>query len=650
VRELGEISERFSKRWTDAGGKRTFDNIAWLPRVLNPEFEKIAKAKGGWGARVFSSGTPSDNARKWLKLETPNGESVVGHIDHLKRTYKLEEMLKKEGAGLEKTFRDKHKNMYTAVGATADEINEVTMRDYGVNIFSTNIPVMEHLMATRVGNKEAGVQFFEMVKGLGKSSTETPNGWKSLSLKVADDAPEMVKSTAKELNNSGLVYPKEIAEHMDSVYKAYFSDEATKGAIKHYDNLLNYWKGTVTSLFPAFHGRNFISNLWQNYLGGVKSIPAYTKAGRIRTKIASGSTLSKGEQKLWDRFVEQGLAGYGYFGADLAKKYHKEVVPKTVAQKAKSAIPFSPGSLEVGRKVGNVVEDTAKLAHFIDKTGKGYSDTVAASSVRKYLFDYADLAPFEKNAMKRIMPFYTFSRKNLPMELEAAITEPGKFSTLIKSMRAGGFENQPADYLPTWMQSEPLTKTTDKEGKERYGYGYDIPAFDILNYLEEKPQGGLDVARSVEKSAGRLTGPFLKGPIEWMTGRHWYYGKDLEDITTVYPIAAKALKAAGIDDELGIREETSSSGKKYYKTSNPGLLHVVNSLFGRMYATAGRVKTEEGAEEQLRNAMFGIKTKEIDPESEEDSRNYDMVKRIGEWLKKSGLIKEFRKFYIPKED
>ena len=48
----------------------------------------------------------------------------------------------------------------------------------------------------------------------------------------------------------------------------------------------------------------------------------------------------------------------------------------------------------------------------------------AASSAKTWLFDYGDLTPFEQAGMKRIMPFYTYTRKVLPRVFEAMVRDP----------------------------------------------------------------------------------------------------------------------------------------------------------------------------------------------------------------------------------
>ncbi len=87
--------------------------------------------------------------------------------------------------------------------------------------------------------------------------------------------------------------------------------------------------------------------------------------------------------------------------------------------------------LQLNRKVGNAMENNAKLAHFIYKLREGLSPEDAAMSAKKYLFDYAEgLTDFEKNVMKTVAPFYSWMRFNIPLQIQSILENPGRYSAL----------------------------------------------------------------------------------------------------------------------------------------------------------------------------------------------------------------------------
>ena len=55
---------------------------------------------------------------------------------------------------------------------------------------------------------------------------------------------------------------------------------------------------------------------------------------------------------------------------------------------------------------------------------------IAANKVKEALFDYSDLSLFERNIMKRVMPFYTWSRKNFPVQIKHLALNPQRAEKL----------------------------------------------------------------------------------------------------------------------------------------------------------------------------------------------------------------------------
>jgi len=192
-------------------------------------------------------------------------------------------------------------------------------------------------------------------------------------------------------------------------------------------------------------------------------------------------------------------------------------------------------------------EDWTRLAHFIDvlkKEGGGVKDVVdlkavakkAGEKVRHFNIDYADLTPFERRFMKRVVPFYTWMRKNIPLQLETLALDPGKISTIPKGLRAlqGITGAQPSDeqiygldVVPKWLREMAGVRIAG-EGVGRnqtYWNPSIIPFTDIGQYFS----GG------VEGTARKLLGsttPLLRSPIEYATGQKIDTGAPMGDTPT----------------------------------------------------------------------------------------------------------------------
>ena len=150
----------------------------------------------------------------------------------------------------------------------------------------------------------------------------------------------------------------------------------------------------------------------------------------------------------------------------------------------------------ISRKVGDPIkvansygEDMRRMTMFADglakaeKAGiKNFDDALnfAADHTRKYLFDYSDFSNFERNVLGRIVPFYKWTRKAVPLLTEMLIFKPGKIAVMPKILEAQNTaagappadgENYPwmatADaIIPTWMRLNPMAYMGDNQGEE----------------------------------------------------------------------------------------------------------------------------------------------------------------------------------------
>jgi hypothetical protein len=477
--------------------------------------------------------------------------------------------------GVDKLFVDSSGNIVKAMNATVKEINESLVKGGGEKLFSSDIPYTAYMMGQRLAKKTAGLEYFNLMESLGKPVKEAPSSW--------------VIPKAKFMQDKGLAFDPDIADLIDATNKAYFTDDAVRGVLAVYDKMLGMWKTSVTAVFPQFHTRNFISNIWQNWLGGVRDPRDYAEAVGILAKVKRGGieSLDDAQRKLYQSYLDNGLSGFGYYGGDIEKNLIGQVKQpgvKGVLQTAKAGPEWLK---ERGLAVGSKVEDVGKLAHFINKRKAGYSTVDAAESVRKYLFDYTDLSPTEKNIFKRIMPFYTFTRKNLPMELEALISNPSDFANLARTMRVAGYSPYRQEELPSYMREKPSYKIGDKFIS---GGVLDIPALEPLEMIGDTP------GRSVEKTLNKLLGPNIKVPMELALNRNMFQGRPQTEVKNIEPWAGKAVKSLGLEDELGLKENESKSGEIYYTTTKPHLWHVVRNLLSRVYSTTssfGKISEED---------------------------------------------------------
>ena len=103
---------------------------------------------------------------------------------------------------------------------------------------------------------------------------------------------------------------------------------------------------------------------------------------------------------------------------------------------------------------------------------------IAAWKVKEALFDYSDLSKFERNWMKRVMPFYTWTRKNFPVQLKHLILNPQRAEKLQLAKEQFEYDSgdiQMSDLGAFWGKRAPVFL-----GKENQGV---VKAFTLLNTI-----------------------------------------------------------------------------------------------------------------------------------------------------------------------
>lgn len=357
-----------------------------------------------------------------------------------------------------------------------------------------------------------------------------------MALKVLDDAPnvqgELLKLTpdlAKGIDDKllklGKNVPKkylmndEYAFYLNKLYEGFNpgSAEFQKLLTNFYDPIQMTWKGVVTAMRPTFHVRNFTSNLFLAWLGGVdaQNIPIRHYQGIKMFRKAKGSIKTKNFGKvLWSNLEEgakkTGAAGSGWMGAD--KPHEVWETLETAFRKGRRPLGEAINPIQYGRAIGTAVEDASRRALFLDSVIKSNKATLAeayiegAEKVAKFLFDYGELSSFERKTMKRLFPFYTWARKNVPLQFSQILEQPRKYARLGKLREfAAGFGQETKEekrFTPEWMQEMGFIKSPWKRsGRPLYIYT-DLPIKD-LDYLF--------------KSRDIISGlsPLIKYPIEF---------------------------------------------------------------------------------------------------------------------------------------
>lgn len=470
-------------------------------------------------------------------------------------------------------------------------------------------------------------QFMDELAGLtdeaGQPVLMTERQWDSLGIRRPRDmTPVKLPSTFGEPDVTVMVHP-EIASSVKRVSAVLSNDAATTAAKNAWDRYLQLWKGYAVAT-PGFSLRNMTGNWfnasWLPESGVRTTLRDYAKAFKLQTQIARGyrkgnplAFLSSADAAAVKNAMDLGVLDEGFFSssADLvagkaAKSRLRDASAGEVAKRGlRRANPLSTDNAYVATmRAGNrAVESNARLAMFL-RNEKTLGPEGAAAIVRKYLFDYNDLTPFEQNVVKRVAPFYTWSRKNVPLQLETLWKQPSRFSRIGQayneiSRQQGPVETTP---VPLWMRQDQLPiKLGSGEGNESLLIP-DLPVTQAAQFLDQPPQDTL---------LQQLGGPagVLKSLVEFKARKNLFTGQEYKP---------------------GQRQESPLYAKLFGKTIDPALQNLLEQALpalSKIRTLAPRGEYDIGNQDRrLLSLLGGINVWELN----DKTKNSELYRRLAE--------------------
>lgn len=443
----------------------------------------------------------SEGGRTILKFVSEKGDEVIGTAEKLKlkpiisgyktKTGKIVDSFLPGTTKVISGYKDTAGKIFKASQASISEISEA----FGKKFFEEN-PAIQ--LAQR------GLTHTKAV-----TSKEFFNAAKVFAIKNG------VEVTAPELK--GIKFAPEIASKIDAYYKG-IQPEELKVFVKGFDAIQNWWKGQVL-IAPSYHIRNMVGNIWNNFLAGVKNPIDYIQAGMLQSgkgknlKIAGMSA-----DELITLMKKRGVINQGWYSADIPTAIESGI--KNTWQKGINPLSQQNYAFKTNKAIGSAFENNARIAHFISKLKSGSSIDDAVMSVKKYLFDYTDLTNTEKNILKRVIPFYTWTRKNIPLQLENLIRQPEKYAGLEKGVRAienismGNNSTANEKYLSDYIKSNTAMRVGyDKNSKTYYYFllGNWLPAYQAFDFL----------SNPIENLYNMIT-PVIKTPLDVLTNQSFF--------------------------------------------------------------------------------------------------------------------------------
>ena len=572
------------------------------------EFKKTLTRKESEALKnLYKQGNKKYTAGKIFNIISNSYITPDNYIRHV-LTEKGRKFLEKEGSfmnALPKPLRVKLRaGDMRKMGGTIDEINKVMRSKVGGDLFE---PDAFKALAYRRGESIRAIETYKFLDEVKKSSYAV----KALPGEVSRniDGIKYIRSTNKQLE--GRLFPEPIVRELDKTVEFLTGDKATKELLSGYDKLLTFWKGSVTGWFPAFHTRNFIGGTFNNWLSRMN--PKYYKMS-----VDLQRDLKKGGNKIWVSAT----------GETFTSKQLIKIIEDSGAIN-------QPGMVDVMKKVEDIVgstkmkqlgnypkillegvENNLRIPLFMDRfLGRGYSAADAAKDVFKFHFDYAPegLTAFERNVMKRIIPFFTWTRNNIPLQIEQMIKQPGKYAMFPKLQQdiGGKIGEEEFQDLPEWMQNMMVVRIGE-EGGSGLWLQLNLPIED-LNKLPLNPEGVREIVS--------MMSPILKVPTEIITNRNLFFGTEIvnpdlpKELQTAKTIKQLKMLPEPIKDFLNFKE-MQYKGKDGWETRyemDAVKLHILKGAIGRFYDTIGKAFDEDvDAKRKMLRLIGGLPVYDVD--------------------------------------
>lgn len=295
-----------------------------------------------------------------------------------------------------------------------------------------------------------------------------------------------------------------------------------------------------------------------------------SKPGDIVSRITVGKrTIQINARDMWGAAFERGVLKHSALIEDIpSASISEQILNKTQNPLVHAVISPTGGKFMKGaRKVSETREHGVRMLHFIDAAEKAVKRNLArgmnerralqlgfdeaAARVTKWHPDGTGLTDVERKVMRRTFPFYSWTRKAIPLLAESMLTNPAKLTLYPKFMHdVVGAENQqdlanpwPVDQVfPRWLREMPIGPVGNVED------GYTVvnpsnPFTDLGNQFLNDPRGAV---------TGMLN-PLARVPMEVMTGTDSQTGAPIKDwsIYADKQIPQLALANRAFNTDLG---------------------------------------------------------------------------------------------------
>jgi hypothetical protein len=445
-----------------------------------------------------------------------------------------------------------------------------------------------------------------------KSFQEGKKGLAPVMLAVLNDNWKMMHDGI--LKQGDVIMDAELHQIFKNLYEL---DKQPKWFGRTFNALTNLFK-TYATLTPGFHVRNALSGIFMNTADGV-ALKAQFEGAKYWSQF-----MKRGEEaiKEWPAEIQEAFRAAAGSGA--GGQFTEAGVAATSENRLYNALSnnrFTRSGL-LGKRGGERVEGALRMGMAIDTVRKGGTVEDALSRISRVHFDYSQVSALDEK-MKRIIPFWTFMSRNLPLQVSEMWTKPRTYAVYESALRNLG--SAPEQYTPQYWLDAGGRNTginiPDLPGQSggslffQPDLGYTRIQNDINNLAQA---GGGDLGGLL--AAGN---PIVTAPLEFATKHDLYTGQSYgpTDNVNADPITTTLGRLFGQTNEAG---QVSIPFQNLLRSINPVQDRTIRlapqiaggtdrdksrqlESYARLLGFPGRVLTPQAQQSEVNRRFFEMK-------------------------------------------
>jgi len=448
------------------------------------------------------------------------------------------------------------------------------------------------------------------------------------------------------------------------------------GLLKAYDDYTKRFKA-LALLWPARYTRDAYSGMFAGAMKGV--LPT---SWRIGTQIAQGNYdgllreikdlkryagLSD-QDKVRQFLTEMGAEGIGINTANdelltgagqagLRGMYPGAVAPDTesLVDRAKRAgwkdwlnifsLPTASGNknpiLEAGDRASQFTDSGNRFGTYLSLIKKGYAPSEAGRVTNLTQVDYRPEAftNLERDVLKRLFPFYSYTRGITPLIADQVVNKPAGLMGMSTRALNRGSQPSESNFTPEYLRQSasvplptglPFISLPEGSNLKRYLTNIDLPYESAVNLLTPGTGNSIldKIGSGLRKTGLNILGqsnPLIKGPLEALTNRQFYSGRQLSDL---YSLLEQTMGAPGRLAEQAL-------------VNAPGGSRVVGTV---RQVLDERLSPQEKLSKFLVNSLTGLKFQDVDQERTKRLAARDM---LNELLQSTPGVRTYENITVP---